>query len=108
MVRDRQPDGTTRSREGADAVHSNGSAPTDGSAPESDGGRPLAGNPQDVLEVRVVALGASDGTRWLAMGRSPDGTSVTFVTDARAAERIADAMEAGDEPVVVIERRQLV
>jgi hypothetical protein len=53
-------------------------------------------------------MGAGDGTRWLGMGRIADGTSVTFVTDARAAERIADAMAAGEEPVVVIERRQLV
>lgn len=92
MERDRSPDGATRTR-----GESDGRASSNGSA-----------DPLDVLEVRVVALGASDGTRWLAMGRRPDGSSVTFVTDRGSAERIADAMAAGSEPVVVIERRQLV
>lgn len=92
MARDAGPESTTSTRGETDGL-----ASSDATA---------AG--RDVLEVRVVALGAGDGTRWLAMGRSADGASVTFVTDRRAAERIADAMAGGDEPVVVIERRQLV
>ncbi len=84
----------------------------DATADGQPGGAPR-GDEGEVLEVRVVALGAADssrpdGSRWLAMGRLRDGTSVTFVIDARTAERVSDAMASGEEPLVVIERRQIV
>lgn len=100
MTRDRRPGGTIRARGGADDT---ATAPSDGSDVEL-----ATADPRQLIEVRVVAMGENDGTRWLAMGRLADGTSVTFVTEARAAEQIADAMAAGREPVVVIERRQVI
>lgn len=62
----------------------------------------------DELEVRVQAIGPLGEGRWLGRGRTASGEPVTFVTDTAAAERIADAMSAGDEPLARISRHQLV
>lgn len=101
MGRDQRHASTVRARAGADGKSAAGTGDGTPSSTGTDG-------PTAVLEVRVVALGAGEGGRWLAMGRMQDGSAVTFVTDAAAAECIADAMATGQEPVVVIERRQLV
>lgn len=59
------------------------------------------------IEVRVLALGVGDGSQWFATGRVEAGTTVTFLIDESAALAISDALAAGDEPVALIEPRQV-
>lgn len=56
-----------------------------------------------MAEVTVTGLVRDEGTVVVFSGTTEDDLGVTFACDHRCAQAIVDALEAGEEPVAVVE-----
>jgi hypothetical protein len=77
------------------------------STPTVEPGGPLAGLPTGTLLVRVAGVAAEDVAGTLLWG-SADDRSILFVTDPATADELLEALDADEEPVAVVEPRQVI